>query len=877
MLRFFMVLTMMFLGSITYGVTPALSAQEAFRPPAVPLVTHDPYFSVWSNADQLPNAPTRHWTGKEQALSSLIRTDGKSYRLMGATPAALPALQQTDLQVLPTRTIYTFTGAGVQVRLVFTSPLLPDDLDLLSRPVTYVTWEVVSNDGQTHDAALYFDASAALAVNNPDQQVVWSREEVGDLTALKIGSESQPVLQKAGDDLRIDWGYLYLAADQYNVPKLAVSNINAFAGPLIRRGTTAESAIGDNDALESTFATQGTLPTTDDNRQPRAVSDGEPVAALAFPLGRVGAQPVSRYAMLAYDDLYSIQFMFRNLRPYWRRNGANAAALLGAAEREYSEIQKRCSAFDTELMSDLNRAGGEKYAQLAALAYRQALAAQKVVADSNGQPLSFSKENYSNGCIATVDVIYPAAPQMIALSPSLLKASLQPIMLYAASKYWKFPFAPHDLGTYPKANGQVYGGGENNEGSQMPVEESGNLLLLLAALAKTEGNTKFSDPFWPQITQWADYLAQKGFDPESQLSTDDFAGHLAHNINLSAKAIVALGAYAQMAQMRGETATAQKYRGLAEKFAAQWVAAAGDGDHTRLAFDKPGTWSQKYNLVWDSILGLKLFPQTVYDREMAFYRSKLNAYGLPLDSRRDYTKLDWQIWTATLTGRRDDFEALMSPIYDWMNATPSRVPMTDWYDTKTGRMEAFQARSVVGGVFIPLLKDPALWTKWGTRDRNRPANWAPMPLRPVYQEIVPTAQTRIIWKYTLENPGADWFAPNFDDSTWQYGEAGFGSNNTPSIVVRTPWTSKDIWLRRTFEIEGNPPANLWIYGFHDEDAEIYLNGTLVGTVGGYSVKYQSLLPIPAGLLKSGQNLLAVHCHQETGGQGIDIGIARQQN
>jgi hypothetical protein len=839
----------------------AASAQPSFRPPSVPLVTHDPYFSVWSNSSQLNVAPTRHWTGKEQALSSLLRLNGRTYRLMGNTPAELPALTQTDLQVLPTRTIYTFEGAGVEVRLMFTTPLLPHDLDLLSRPVTYVTWDVVATNGRTYDAAIYLDASAALTVNTPDQRVVWSREKAANLTALKMGHERQPVLQKAGDDLRIDWGYLYLAAPQQK------------AG-----AQEASFAVGDNVALESAFTNIGVLPAADDNRQPRAVSDGEPVAALILPLGKVGVKPISRYAILAYDDIYSIQFMQHNLRPYWRRNGADAAALLGTAEREYSEIQKRCAAFDTELTNDLRRTGGEKYAQLASLAYRQALAAQKLVADSNGQPLSFSKENFSNGCIATVDVIYPAAPQMLALSPSLLKVSLQPIMLYAASKYWKFPFAPHDIGTYPKANGQVYGGGENNEGSQMPVEESGNLLLLLAALAKTEGNTKFSDPFWPQLTQWADYLAQKGFDPESQLTTDDFAGHLAHNVNLSAKAIVALGAYAQMAQMRGETATSQKYRSLAEKFAAQWIAAAGDGDHTRLAFDKPGTWSQKYNLVWDSILGLKLFPQAVYVGEMAYYRRKLNAYGLPLDNRREYTKLDWQIWTATLTGRRDDFEALMSPIYDWMNTTPSRVPLTDWYDTKTGRMEAFQARSVVGGVFIPLLKAPALWTKWSTRDRNQPANWAPMPSRPVYQEVVPTGNIRAgtTWKYTLENPGDNWLVPTFNDTPWQSGDAGFGANGTPGITIRTPWTSKDIWLRRTFTVEGNPPANLYIYGLHDDAAEIYLNGVLVGILDGYNVKYQALLPIPASLLKSGQNILAVHCHQEAGGQGIDIGIARQQ-
>lgn len=838
------------------GCASVTSAQTALRPPSVPLITHDPYFSLWSHADRLTDGPTGHWTGRAQAMSSLLRVDGKTYRLMGTTPGNLPTLAQTGVQVLPTRTIYRFAGAGVSVQITFTSPLLPADLDLLSRPLSYITWMVAATDGQKHEVGLYFDASSAITVNNPEQQVTWSQEKVGGLTALKMGSQYQPVLQKTGDDLRIDWGYLYVAAP----------------------ATQARFAIGGNAKMEKDFAQAGAVRPGQDARQPRAVSDDEPVAALSFNLGSVGATPVSRMAMLAYDDEYSIQFMGRNLRPYWRRNGAGASDLLQEGAGEYASIEKRCQAFDTELMADLARVGGAKYAQLGALAHRQALAAQKVVADTSGQPLSFSKENNSNGCIATVDVIYPAAPQMVAMSPSLLKASLQPIMSYSSSSYWKFPFAPHDLGTYPKANGQVYGDGERGEGNQMPVEESGNLLILLGALSKVEGNTKFADQFWPTITQWANYLADKGFDPENQLCTDDFAGHLAHNVNLSAKAIVALGVYAQMAQMRGETEVAQKYRGLAEKFAAQWVREATEGDHTRLAFDRPDTWSQKYNLVWDSILGLKLFPQAVYDREMAYYRNQLNAFGLPLDSRRDYTKIDWEIWTATLSGRRDDFEAIVNQIYDWSSATSSRVPLTDWYDTKHGRQEGFKARSVVGGMFIPMLKDAAVWKKWTSRDKAPYARWAAMPTRPVYRAVVPTGKEErgISWKYTLGNPAENWPAADFNDANWQTGEAGFGTNGTPGIVVRTPWTTKDIWMRRTFTWDGTA-TTLHVYGFHDDAAEIYLNGRNLGPLGGYNANYEALVPIPAGLLKSGANVLAVHCHQDGGGQGVDVGVAVQVN
>src|SRR5438128_5966554 len=186
----------------------------------------------------------------------------------------------------------------------------------------------------------------------------------------------------------------------------------------------------------------------------------------------------------------------------------------------------------------------------------------------------------------------------------------------------------------------------------MPVEETGNMLILLAALAQVDGNANFSAKYWPVLEKWADYLKAKGFDPENQLCTDDFAGHLVHNVNLSAKAICGLGAFARLCEMRGDKAKASELMRLAHEFAERWIKEADDGDHSRLAFDKPGTWSQKYNLVWDRILGLKLFPDSVRRKEMDFYKTKQNTFGLPLDNRKEYTKLDWTLWTATLTQNR---------------------------------------------------------------------------------------------------------------------------------------------------------------------------------------------------------------------------------
>ncbi|HON08426.1 MAG TPA: DUF4965 domain-containing protein, partial [Verrucomicrobiota bacterium] len=677
-------------------------------------------------------------------------------------------------------------------------PALPDDVDILSRPVTYIEWETKSLDGAEHTVDVYFDATAELTVNQTSQEVVWSVEKFKQVDALKIGSKDQPILAKKGDDVRIDWGYLYVSAPM---------------------GVASAKTIASAFDCRTAFGKGQDLPSIDEN-QPRQVRDNTPAAAMTISFGKVGKKPIQKWLMVAYDDLYSIQYMKKNLRPYWRRNGWEAEDLLNASAKEYEQLKKRCVAFDDELMSDLKKAGGEKYAKICALAYRQCFAAGKFVADDNGQPISFCKENFSNGCIGTSDVFYPMSPQFLLFGPSVAKSFIVPFMNYASSPRWKFPFAPHDIGTYPHANGQVYGGGERTEDNQMPVEETGNLLILFGAVAEMEGNANFAGRYWGTLEKWAQYLKEKGFDPENQLCTDDFAGHLAHNVNLSAKAILGIASFGKLCEMRGEKEKAQEYNRLAREFVARWLKEADDGDHYRLAFDRPGTWSQKYNIVWDNIFGFNLWPASALRKEMNFYKKVLNKYGLPLDNRQTYTKLDWTVWTATLTKNQSDFDTLIDPIFKYLNETPSRVPMCDWYQTTDGRQVGFQARPVVGGVFIKMLYNKSVWKKYASRDKTKASNWAPMPTPPVTKVVVPTSEKQgYKWRYTTQKPPAGWMKPDFDDSNWKEGEGGFGTRGTPGAVVRTEWRSSDIWIRRVVDIPEGISGEPLIRIHHDEDAD----------------------------------------------------------
>lgn len=650
------------------------------RLPAYPLIACDPGFSIWTRSDLLTDAWPTHWTGHVRGSCLMVRVDGVAYAVMG--PGIARKAEQRARQVLPTRTIYVMQAGAIELTVTFLNPLLPDDLDVLSRPLAYVIAGARATDGHAHAVQLYLDIGGEWATDTSDQEVVWARPRVKGIECQKIGTASQRVLARSGDNIRTDWGHCWLA---------------------VAADGRSSSAVQPDAQMRAGWAATGTLPEDDDQHMPRPANAAYPKMGAAIDLGQVSATTIEGSFIVAYEDIWALEFMQRRIRPYWQRDGRDFASMLKDALVRQEELRVRCAAFDHDLLTRCEAAGGAAYRDLCAASYRQAIAAHKLGADFDGSPLFFSKENFSNGCIATVDVTYPSAPLFLMVNPTLLEGMVTPVLQYAASPRWKFAFAPHDLGCFPLANGQVYGGGEATERDQMPVEECGNMLLLIAAICQARSTATYAASHWKLVAQWAAYLIDKGLDPDNQLCTDDFTGHLAHNTNLSIKAILGIGAAAKLAGQLGHVAEATAWRAAAERMATQWISMANDGEHYRLTFDGAGTWSQKYNLVWDRLLGLDLFPASVAQREIASYRTRINRYGLPLDSRRTYTKNDWILWTAAMAERDDDFQALLAPVMRWLAEAPDRNPLSDWYDTLSGKQEGFQARSVVGGMFMRAL------------------------------------------------------------------------------------------------------------------------------------------------------------------------------
>lgn len=603
------------------------------------------------------------WFSDARYIDFGIYHNDNSEKLVGCSA------RQVSVDAQATRTIYDFTCAGVDLKLTFTAPFLMDDPDLVSRPVNYISYDVVSNDGAKHDVEIYFDAGPHWARNTDDQECAVEMVEDERFTYVRCGTEAQPVLEKKGDFIRIDWGYFYMVGDK---DRFSV-------------------AAGDPDALRERFINKGKIKS----------SEGD-YMAISSDLGKVGSKVVSGYIMLGYDDIYSIRYYGQNVRPYWNRNGdSSIQEQFVLAADQYESVIRRCEEFDRNLIKEACAAGGKEYAELCALAYRQAMAAHKLIRTPKGEMAWLSKENSSNGCIGTVDVTYPSFPLFLYYNTAFARAQLDFIFELSRTDLWNETYAPHDVGTYPHVFGQRYDGG-------MPVEESGNMLIMTDAICRVEGSADYALKNWDLLSLWADYLTVHGGDPVNQLCTDDFMGHSARNSNLSVKAIMGVASYADMAAQAGKEDIAEKYYRKAKEMAADWKRMAGEEDHYRLTFE-PGadTWSQKYNLVWDKILGLDVFDDDIVPAELAYYATKMNEYGLPLDSRSTCTKSDWLVWTATLSDDLDTFRSFVVPMHDFYDQMTARVPLPDLYHTTSNAHSSgwLQARSVVGGFWIKMLSD----------------------------------------------------------------------------------------------------------------------------------------------------------------------------
>jgi len=679
-------------------------AARPIRPPAAPLVVRGPYLSTWLPSATLPGTWQQFWSGHTTAMGGSVRIDGTSYQFMGdpgiiltvpngnyGTPTTVEdfqlALQQTLLEVTPTRSIFTLEGGGIQLTVEYFSPIEPGDIRRQSIPFSYVLLRTQSIDGQPHDVQIYADISGEWCSGDDSQVITWAPSQVTDgrqtLQVWTVQLQNEQVLTE--QDQQAAWGTM------------------VWATPVSARFSYQS---GQDVVVRGQFVDNGVLADTNDTSY-RPISDDWPVFGFCADLGQVNSQQVSMPLVIGQVRTPAVSYLGQDLQPLWASYFASWQDMLGFFFTDMAAAQGRADSLDRRLTEEAQAAGGTAYAGLCAIALRQAYGGTELVTGPAGEPWAFLKEISSSGNVSTVDVVFPASPAWVYLDPGYLALLLEPLLAYAETGGWPETYAEHDLGSsYPVASGHNNGVEEN-----MPVEESGNMLIMTATyLQRVPAATAkpFATAHYSILKQWADYLVANLPDPGYQNQTDDFAGSIAHSVNLALKGIVAVAAMSQIAAINGNAADAASYRADAEQFIGYWLTHAQDpsAPHLDLTYNGPdggnGTWGTIYNGFADRLLGTGLIPASVLAEQAAWYQSLSNLFGLPLQVPHSYAKSDWEMLTAALLSDYPVKQQLIEQVYTYANTTTSLVPFSDLYSTVTGDQVGFQARPVQGGIFALL-------------------------------------------------------------------------------------------------------------------------------------------------------------------------------
>lgn len=662
--------------------------------PAYPLFVKDPNFSLWATTDDITEENVKTWYGESKPVYGFVRTEEGVYCFLGkyddVKGCGVLRAKQTDITVTSFTTDYTFAVGKGKLRVSFVSPLPPDDVLLASLPACYIKYSVTGVSKA--EVSLFLNRRICGNAGNRDGVNGGIVTHTGYKTAF-FGLKRQLYLSVNDDGAGADWGRFYLSGQ--------------------------EAAVTDEKGMAAYLA--GGI------REFSHTGEDLYIAALGAKEGRFA---------VAYDDTVAIDY-FGDFRKTLYLEHHTIFDAIDAVMTNGNDIDRRLRDFDADLKRRTEKIGAAYY-EVAVASLRQCMAAHKIVDNGHGEILFLSKENSSNGCIATVDVSYPSMPLFLLYNTELIKGMMRPIFRVASLPVWAYDFAPHDAGAYPACCGQVYGidakhGFLCRNGNlqtnypyyllpadfdlydtalQMPVEESADMILMTAACYVRDGDIAFFAEHKALSEKWVRYLVRYGGTPDNQLCTDDFAGHLKNNLNLAIKATVGIGAYALLANASGDSEQATEYGAIAKEFAERISAQCERFALSPLTQDgEKGTFSLKYNLALDKLLGLHLFSQELRERETDGYIAKQNAYGTPLDSRKTYTKSDWICWAAALTDSKDKQRKMLEPLARFLRSSPARIPFCDWFDSVDATPCGFKARSVVGGHFIVLLADELLQCK----------------------------------------------------------------------------------------------------------------------------------------------------------------------
>ncbi|KAB5594674.1 hypothetical protein CTheo_1821 [Ceratobasidium theobromae] len=666
-----------------------------FNPPAIPLAVRSPYLSCWlqggNTGGRLNGQWPTFWTGSILGWAGYVRVDGQVYTFLGL-PNIAGATQATQkkMQFTATKSTFVLSAGPVDLTVQFLSPVEPTDYLRQSLPFSYMTLTAKSTDGAAHSVQFYTDISAEWVSGDNNLGAKWSTATGGGAIIHQV--ELQNPVRYAEVNDHTQYGTAYYATNQ-------AANLTY--------------ATGEDQVLRAAFVNKGVLGNTQDT-QFRAINDRWPVFAFARDIGTTtdsSQNPVVFAVGHVRDPL--IQYIvagnkLEERHPYWLSKYANANDALTAflSDAEYQHALSAASALDTKIFNDATPIHSD-YTSIVQLSTRQAFAASEITVSktSSGSYNTsdvkiFMKEISSDGNVNTVDVIFPAWPAFMYLNPDYGRRILEPLFQYQQTGLYPNKWSIHDIGAnYPNATGHNDGGDE-----PMPVEESGDMLIMTLSYTRASGDNSLISNNYNLLNQWTQFLVNDSLIPASQLSTDDFAGHLVNQTNLAIKGIIGIKCMSEIANRLSKSDDAKKYSDIAASYVPQWqkFATSNEG-HLTLNYGNASSWGLAYNLYADKQLQLNLFPQSVYDMQTGWYGEMGAQYGVALDSRHAYTKSDWEIYSAGTVSDKGTRDMFITRLRDYLANGKNNAPFSDWYDAIWGTVVGFRARPVVGGHFALLM------------------------------------------------------------------------------------------------------------------------------------------------------------------------------
>ncbi|KAF8180551.1 hypothetical protein K438DRAFT_1938236 [Mycena galopus ATCC 62051] len=656
-------------------IAPAL-AQQTFFPSAVPLAVRTPTFNCWLDTRNGMN-PMATWPkfwndAHTLGWAGYIKVDGQTYHWLGA-PVPGNASTWIATQVTPTRTIFTVQAGPMRLNVTLLSPIEPTDYVLQSFPFSYVYLDGTSTDGQSHSVQLYSDISAEWVTNSLTTSIQWSTTNASNVVYHQVGSTTpSSTFQDVAED------------------SVAFHAISSSQSNLV-------SVIGTDQTLRAQFATPGAgfkltsdLPGSTGNVQG---SDGKfPVFAHAMDFGQTSNISSVAWAVgVLRDPILSFQGVQR--RAYYWSQFSTIEAAISAFIADFPAAQTRALALDQRILADAGAVSPE-YADLISLGTRQAMAGMEITlsnaADGSfnlSDVKAFMKDTGNSQRVNPTEVIYAALPTFMYLNPNITGVLLEPLLEYQNSSAYTNPFAAPDLGSpYPQVPGNP--SGLNNV---YGIEDSGNMLILALAHARSSGDGSLIGRYYNLLKRWADYLTSNALFPGDQTSADARDPSLSQThpnvTNLALKGIIAVQAMAEISQIVGQAADAQKYATNATSLMQSWVSLTSDNGQLRWTYDET-TFGLMYNLLADKLLKLNLVPSSIYTDESTTLSSNSASvpnFGFPLSSDNGSSaRSDWSLFTAAAAPDNTTRNLIISAVHTHASSNLTGGPFSNLYDVQPG-------------------------------------------------------------------------------------------------------------------------------------------------------------------------------------------------